>query len=91
MKTSALKRQPFQKVLRELGFVRDFADKTYGVYQYVTKGFCAPHRIVRVQLWDDGNHRASHMFKDCCRRVPTNFTTVEGMKKAIVREATCKP
>ena len=95
MEINALKRQPLQKVLRDLGFKREFAYNDVVSYRLILID-----RYVTVQLWSDGRHRASHMYYGegnagkgigSSRVCPTDFTTVEGMRVAIRYESTRNP
>lgn len=79
--------KPFYSELRKLGFKRDslshFSDGFCVIYQYAF-----PSGItVDVQLWSDGNHRASHMYNGRSRAVPTDFLTVSEMVSAIEAES----
>lgn len=57
-------------------------------YCWIFKKQVANDRVVDVQIWNDGAHRASHMLRGCGSTPPTDFTTIDGMLAAIQHETT---
>lgn len=81
-------RGPFARMLRSLGFERRTSSREPIFFE-----LDAGYRRVTVQLWKDGRHRASHMLLNPLdprlgrgSTFPTEFTTVDGLLAAIVRE-----
>ncbi len=85
--------RPFTRKLREMGFTLDFRDRSGGttVTQFIKRD---EDRELHVQLWANGSHRVTHgSYKvinghDCLHEttLPSDFTTLEGMKYAILYE-----
>lgn len=71
------------KELRAQGFKRISRDKDVVVYEK-TEG----HRTLNVQLWADGGHRASHMLNGRGSTIPTSFSGVYSLRKALTKERT---
>ena len=79
--------------LRMDGFTLQFRDRSGGttVTQFAKR---IGNRQVKVQLWANGGHRASHgTYKringcDCLSEttMPTDFTSLGGMRTTILRE-----
>ncbi len=83
MNSTASARQPFQKTLRKMGFKRESAFFDTIIY---TKSVGDVR--VEVQLWRDGQHRACHFYRSSSDTVPSSFSTLDGMVKAVEFEST---
>jgi hypothetical protein len=76
-------RLPFARELRKLGFKRTDPDRDPLTYEQ-SRGVMK----VDVQLWLQGSHRASSSVDGHHDKLPTDFTTLEGMRAAIEVEFT---
>ncbi len=74
----------YESRLKELGFALEHQDWTVKTYK---KGL-PDGRVVDVQLWEDGGHRAHHSWDGCSATLPTDFDSLEGMMSAIATEST---
>lgn len=88
-------RLPFTNRLRQLGFKQ--AGRTHICFLGGATGrlltyekVCDDGRRLKVQLWPSGYHRVSHWMPMGrgwrSNGVPTSFSSIEGMEKAIERE-----
>jgi hypothetical protein len=80
--------RPFTDALRTLGFELDSKAQIDGDRIMAFRKRVSPARVVDVQLWSDGSHRASHSLHGSMNTFPTDFKTVEGMRRAIEHERT---
>lgn len=74
---------PFVKLLISQKFKKDFNQRSnsgWNVKQY--RKLCKD-RIIIVQLWGDGFHRATHAFNNWECTKPTDFNSLFEMKHAI--------
>lgn len=71
--------------IEELGFKRvDFDVSDPEIYaKHLDNG-----RSLSLQLWSDGNHRVSHWIGGRMTTIPTDFTDLDGMIRAIEVEST---
>ena len=76
------KLKDFYKPLRELGFTRSSAGDPIIYERHMNGG-----RLVSVQLWRDGKHRASHRINGHGTTLPSDFQTVSEMLGAVRRES----
>lgn len=77
------------KALRALGFKRTYDGSFGGVPLVSYQKRVDDRRTVKVQLWGgDGPLRASSEFHGCSDTVPTEFTDIAGMHKAVEHEST---
>lgn len=73
--------------LRKRGYKRKYLVRGRDSLVCYTKDFPGA-REVEVQLWVDGNFRASHSIKGCSKTKPTDFKTFGGMLVALAIEET---
>lgn len=77
------------KVLRQLGFKRDYCDRSKvnpTVVQY-SHGKPEDDVCIEVQFWSDGGSRVTHWHKGHQDTVPVEFGSIEGMLVAIKFES----
>lgn len=77
--------RPFSTMLLGLGFIKDY-DTRAGGGRIVSFKMLRGNRFVDVQLFDDGDHRASHFLNGRMCTFPTTFKTPVEMVKAIEYE-----
>jgi hypothetical protein len=89
--------KPFQQALRKLGFRRivNYRSTINPDVQIYSQDFPNERVKVEVQLWGNGQHRASHWHPSTFApgftqmdTTPTDFHTVKGMQRAITHERT---
>lgn len=73
----------FNAVLRRAGFQRDYISRAGGCRIDGWKRQENERRTIIVQLWDDGQHRATHSISGRQTTHPTEFADVPGMLAAI--------
>jgi hypothetical protein len=80
--------RPFIYELHRRGFIKtdEFGPKNDMTRIYGKQ--ISEHRLVEVELWRDGRHRAIHSWDGCSDTVPTEFETMEEMIRAIEKEST---
>jgi hypothetical protein len=79
--------RPFHRILRQDGFILDYDSRAGGirVIEWIKQiNFV---RQIRVQLWGDGQHRATHSISGNENTHPTYFTDIFGMRSAIETES----
>lgn len=76
----------FSRPLRKEGFKKDFDSSSGGIRVVQFCKDIGAGRVLRVQLWADGKHRASHFYHDRASTAPTEFYSVQGMHVAILHE-----
>ena len=76
------------RALRLLGFKRDFDDRSGGSRCVQYSKSIDGRRTVKVQIWGS-EYRASSEFRGCSDTVPTYFTTLSEMERAINYESVC--
>jgi len=71
--------------LRKAGFHKAY-DSRAGGMRVVQFERTHGRRTLQVQLWDDGQHRATHSLDGVMDTAPTNFEGLTEMEKAIWNE-----
>jgi hypothetical protein len=77
----------FTTTLKKLEFV-EIRDIRGGGIRVRTYRKRLKDRDVEVELWGDGNHRATHSVHGCSDTFPTDFFTPPQMLEAIEKEST---
>lgn len=79
--------QVFSPLLRAAGFRKTYDSRSGGcrVVEYSRR--VGDNRVIDVQLWSDGGHRASHWIGGRMTTVATEFDSPEGLAVAIERES----
>jgi hypothetical protein len=81
--------RPFTDALRRHGrWQRDYDSRCGGGRTVQFSHLVDEHRCVEVQLFDDGRHRATHAYRCHMTTLPTEFSDVAGMLRAIEIEST---
>jgi len=75
------------RMLRKLGFKRTYFSRAGGCSTAIYKKELSD-RVIDVQLWGDGKHRATHWVRGGQNTHPTDFVTIEQMVDAIEHEST---
>lgn len=75
----------YSMALRKFGFSQSY-DSRAGGMRVVEFERTQGRRTLRVQLWDDGKHRASHSLDGRADTEPTGFEGLTEMEKAIRHE-----
>src|SRR5258708_6351341 len=81
--------RPYAVVLRPQGFIKSYESRAGGL-RIVCFEHLFGNRMVEVQLWGDGKHRASHFLKGRMSTIPTYFHPPAEMQEAIQQELTRK-
>lgn len=79
----------YSMALRKMGFLKAF-DSREGGCRVVQFEHLFGNRKVDVQLWEDGEHRVSHMLNGRGSTAPTPFDGLTEMEQAIRREVSRK-
>lgn len=78
----------YARALVALGFRKDGESQSGGCPMRIYRRDVGGGRVIDVQLWADNKHRASHSLNGRWSTLPTDFTTIAGMREAIEREKT---
>lgn len=81
--------RPYAKLLRDMGFLKAWEQRaTKYMARVVQFEHLFGNRKVEIQLWEDGEHRASHFLRGRMCTFPTYFKTPAEMLGAIHTECT---
>jgi hypothetical protein len=75
------------RYLRKEGFKQTYFSRGGGVSTRIFEKQVGDRKI-DIQLWGDGNHRASHMLNGVGSTPPSDFGMLHEMQMAIVQEMT---
>jgi hypothetical protein len=79
--------KPYSTVLRALGYTKEHDSRAGGIRTVIFARISGDRKI-EIQLWGDGQHRASHFLNGIMSTPPTEFKTVGDMCCAICKELT---